>query len=428
MELLKRKDFRRLMVGKATSLMGSNMQQFALSLYVLSITGSATIFASILALSILPRLLLSPVAGVFGDWFDRKKTIVRLDLLNGCLIGLYALYYYLNGELSLLSIYVLVIVLEVTEIFFGSAMGAVIPSMIEKEKLFEANSIKSVIMNFGNIAAPLVASSLYGFFGIQIILIVNAVSFIISAISEMTIHIPSYNKTPEKVNLKAFKKDFTEGVKLLGKHKILLNIIGLGVFLNFSLSPLFSVGLVFILFDVLKVTAFQYGLITALMSASMLLGPVLLGKKAQTIPATKLVIMTFLSLSVVILSLAFFVSPYFTQLFSSHLIPMVMVTMVVFIVGLLASLSNIALGTLFETLVPNEYMGRVGSLMNLGLMASMPVGQILFGLSVDWFSPTLSIVIVGAIVFAATLYFRKPFLNSEEAVCSSNISQMKAES
>lgn len=428
MELLKRKDFRRLMVGKATSMMGSNMQQFALSLYVLSITGSATIFASILALSILPRLLLSPVAGVFGDWFDRKKTIVRLDLLNGFLIGAYALYFSLNGELSLISIYVLVIVLEITEIFFGSAMGAVIPSMIEREKLFEANSVNSVIMSFGNIAAPLVASSLYGIFGIQIILIVNAASFIVSAISEMTIHIPALNKQPEKINFQAFKADFVDGIKLLGKHKILLNIIGLGVFLNFSLSPLFSVGLVFLLFDVLKVTEFQYGLLTALMSVSMLLGPVLLGKKAQSIPVGKLVIMTFSGLSIVIFILAFFASPFFIQQFSSNLIPIILVTMVMFVVGLLVPLTNIALGTLFETLVPNEYMGRVGSVMNLGLMASMPVGQILFGLSVDWFSPTIAIVIVGVIVLGATLYFRKPFLNNEEAVCSSNISEVKAES
>ena len=69
----KTKDFSLLIFGKFVSLLGSNILQFALSLYVLAITGSAAIFASILSVSILPRLLLSPIAGVFGDWFDRKK-------------------------------------------------------------------------------------------------------------------------------------------------------------------------------------------------------------------------------------------------------------------------------------------------------------------------------------------------------------------
>lgn len=75
------------MCGKVVSLMGSNMQQFVLSLYVLAITGSATMFATVLAISIIPRLLLSPIAGVFGDWFHRKKTIVTMDLINGVVVG-----------------------------------------------------------------------------------------------------------------------------------------------------------------------------------------------------------------------------------------------------------------------------------------------------------------------------------------------------
>lgn len=76
LKLINQKDFSLLILGKLVSLVGSNMQQFALSLYVLTLTGSATIFASILSISIIPRLILSPIAGVFGDWFDRKKSIV----------------------------------------------------------------------------------------------------------------------------------------------------------------------------------------------------------------------------------------------------------------------------------------------------------------------------------------------------------------
>ena len=56
-KIIKRKDFMLLVFGNLITLLGSNMQQFALSLYVLEMTESATIFASILAISILPRLL-----------------------------------------------------------------------------------------------------------------------------------------------------------------------------------------------------------------------------------------------------------------------------------------------------------------------------------------------------------------------------------
>src|SRR5690554_4521058 len=107
--LLKNKNFSLLLAGNAVSLLGSNMQQFALSLYVLALTGSATIFSTMLAISILPRIILTPFAGVFGDWFDRKKSIVTMDTINGLLIGAYAILFFLNGGISIFGIYLLVV-------------------------------------------------------------------------------------------------------------------------------------------------------------------------------------------------------------------------------------------------------------------------------------------------------------------------------
>lgn len=428
MDILKSKDFRNLMIGKATSILGSNMQQFALSLYVLAITGSATIFASMLAISILPRIFLSPIAGVFGDWFDRKKMIVRLDMLNGFLIGGYAIYFYLNNGLSLFSIYVLVIVLEIIEIFFGSAMIAVIPSIVEKEKLFDANSVRSVVSSMANIVSPMLASALYAFFGLQIMLIVNAISFILSAILEMSIDIPKNNKEPEKIDLHNFKRDFVEGLGILKRYKILLNIIAFGVFLNFSLGPLMSVGIIFVIIDVLGGTEIQYGIVSTIFAASMLISPMVLGKQAKKIEIGRLLIMTFFLISILVLILAFFSSNGFIQNFATNTIPMVLITSMLFLIGLFVTIVNIALGTMFQTIVPGEFMGRVGSVMELGLIATIPIGQILFGIGIDLFSAGITFAIVGIIVLGATIYFRKPFLKVEkEEPCNLNFSQVKAE-
>jgi len=212
LKLIKQKDFSLLILGKLVSLLGSNMQQFALSLYVLAITGSATVFASILSISILPRLLLSPVAGVFGDWFDRKKTIVSLDFLNAIIIGIFAGIYMVNDNLSIAAIYILVILLEITEIFFHSAMSAVLPSMVKKEELLEANSFNSLVMSIGNVLSPVIAAALYGAFGMKIILIVNSASFALSAVSEIFINMPKTHKQPEKIDIKTFMNDLAEGI------------------------------------------------------------------------------------------------------------------------------------------------------------------------------------------------------------------------
>lgn len=137
LSLLRKKDFLFLMMGKLISLLGSNIQSFALSLYVLKITGSATKFASVLGIAIIPRLVLSPIAGVIADWFDRKQIIVYSDLFSGLLIGVYAVIYKLNNGLSIESIYVLVIISTIISVFFNPAINAVIPSIVKKEELVD---------------------------------------------------------------------------------------------------------------------------------------------------------------------------------------------------------------------------------------------------------------------------------------------------
>jgi MFS family permease len=418
MELLKRRDFRNLMIGKAMSAIGSNVQQFALSLYVLAISGSASIFASMLAISILPRLLLSPVGGVFGDWFDRKKTIVRLDLLNAFLIGGYGLYFYINGALSIASIYILVVLLEIVEIFFGSAMVAVVPCMIEKEKMMEANSLRSIIMTLANTISPLLASALFSMFGLLSILIVNAISFLVSALMEMRIQIPAFHKKPQNINVKQFKQDFLDGLQVLKGHRILMNIISLGVLLNFSLSPLFSVGMIFIFVELLGASEIQYGFLMTLTSTAMLLSPLLLGKKAKSIPVGNLIVGAFTLVGVLTMMMAYAASSHFTSLFNNNTTPLLTMSILLFAISMLAVIANIAIATLFDTLVPREFLGRVASVRNMGLMAAIPLGQVLFGLAIDTISVSATIAIVGLISLVSIAYFWKSFINQEVATCN----------
>lgn len=80
LHLLRNRNFILSIFGQLVSLIGTRMQSFALSLYVLKITGSASKFAAILSMTFIPELILGPIAGVLADWFDRKKLIVCLDL------------------------------------------------------------------------------------------------------------------------------------------------------------------------------------------------------------------------------------------------------------------------------------------------------------------------------------------------------------
>ncbi|MDR7855144.1 MFS transporter [Tissierella sp.] len=413
-KLIKRKDFSLLILGKLVSLLGSNMQQFALSLYVLSLTGSATIFASILSISILPRLILSPIAGVFGDWFDRKRSIVVLDFLNSIIIGSFAVIYIINGNISIPMIYILVILLEITEIFFHSAMSAVLPSVVTKEELLEANSFNSLVMNIGNMLSPVLAAFLYGTFGMKIILIVNSISFLLSAISEMFINVPKNHKTPEKINIKAFKTDFVEGINIIKSNKLISTMISLGTIINFCMGPLFSIGLIFIIKEVFKTNDFQFGMFQMVLSASMLVAPILCGSIIKKLKIGKLCFISFSIMSILILIMAIIPSNLFMSIFTTTMVPYIGLLIISFMVGIVVTVANIALGTLFSQTVPLDLMGRTSTVFGLAVTVFIPVGQMIFGFLYDIISPSIVIATSATILIITVIKYKSALISYDK--------------
>ena len=413
-KLIKQKDFFLLMLGKLVSLVGSNMQQFSLSLYVLSMTGSATIFASILSISILPRLLLSPIAGVFGDWFDRKLSIVLLDLLNFIIIGIYAIIFTVNGNLTLPMVYILVILLEITEIFFGSAMSAVIPSMVHIEELLDANSFNSLVMNIGQLLAPIIGAVLYGTFGLQMVMIVNSISFLLSAISEMFISIPKKHKKPDKISIKVFKDDLTEGINIIKNNKFISTMMFLGTIINFVIAPLFSVGLTFIIKEVLVATDFQYGVFQMVLSASMIVTPLLASGYLKRIEVGRLCYLSFISIALLTLVMSPIPSKAILDNLTTNLIPYTLILVVSFMIGIFATIANIAMGTIFNQVTPIELMGRTSTVFNLAVTVFIPIGQMIFGYLYDIISPSYVIAIGGVILILAIKSYKTALMEIDQ--------------
>ena len=90
---LSHKNFTLLVIGQIISLFGSSIQRFALSLYLLDLTGSASVFASILAISMIPVVLVSPVAGILADRGNKKHLMIGLDVISAILLAILCHYF-----------------------------------------------------------------------------------------------------------------------------------------------------------------------------------------------------------------------------------------------------------------------------------------------------------------------------------------------
>jgi MFS family permease len=404
--LLKNKNYMLVVLGNFVSLMGSNIQQFVLSLYVLALTGSATLFASMLAISILPRILLSPIAGVFGDWFDKKKSIVILDLINAFILLGFAIYLYYNEALSIGLIYLLVVLLEITEIFFHSSMSVVLPSVVEKEQYLEANSTRTMLVSFGQLMAPIFGALIFGSFGLLVAIIINAFSFLFSAISEMFIHVPKSKSEDNVKSLAGFKKDLISGLKIIKESKPIRTILSMAIIINFSIAPLFSVGLIFLVREVLMQSDIRLGILQTVLSASMIAAPILLTKKLKQMKLGDVLAKSFLVIGLLIMLMSITIHQSIFSVNDGFLSYMI-VLVICFIIGVFVTAVNIAVQTLFQHIVPMEYMGRTSTVLGLFTAIAIPIGQMIFGYLYDIINPGLVVILNGFIIIMVVIVYYK---------------------
>ncbi|WP_432403366.1 MFS transporter [Wukongibacter sp. M2B1] len=413
-KLLKQKDFSLLMLGQLVSLLGTQMQGFALSLYVLKITGSATKFASVFAITMIPKLILGPIAGVFADWFDRKKIIVFLDIISGIIVAIFAVIYKINGGLSLSHIYVLAILFSIISLLFNPAVATVVPSIIKKEELMDANAIRSFILNIVKFISPIIAGILLGFYDLFILLVINSFSFLLSAISEIFINIPRTNKEPEQINIDSFLKDFSEGIKYIKGNKLMLNIIVLALVCNFVLAPIDSIGILFILKKMLNITDSQYGVFESILIISIMIAPISGTIISKKIKLGRMIFLGHLAMAILYGVVAVISSTQYLNLFTGNLIPYISLIIVYFVIILVSSIVNIAIYTMLQGQVPLSMMGRINSVNSSLSMAAIPLGQMVFGVLFDKTYAWICIGISAVLTFIFAMVFRRNLLDCDK--------------
>ena len=409
-KLLKEKNFSLLMFGKITSLIGSYMQSFALSLFVLSTTGSATKFASILAVSLVPSLIMSPISGVIVDWFYRKNILIFLDLTSGIVISIFAIIYFITGEMPLIYIYILVIILSLLSTLDNPTLQTIIPTITKKEDLVEANALNSFLMAVGNIISPAIAALVYGNFGLEGVFIVNAISFFVSAISEIFLVIPRNIKSKGKLSLNKFIGEFKDGIGFILKKRDIINIVSLAIILNFALGS-FNIGSTYISKIILKVSDIQYGIVDTFAVTGMILATFIVGWLSKKYSLGKnlyrsLMIASVLLSGYAIVALKSLVGIENSIFYLYLLMLIITLTMFIFI-----GIANTFVSAGMQSIVPLEFLGKVSTVVSTGCMIASPLSNMVYGYLFDKISVSSIFLISSGIMIIEMLLFRKSLLN-----------------
>ncbi|PER15165.1 MFS transporter [Bacillus cereus] len=385
-------------IAKTISIFGSSIYSFALGLYVLQITGSALNFAITLILGTIPMIVMNPFAGVVADKVDKKKLVVCMDLLSGCLvITVYILSS--NYGLNLFIIYTTTFLMTVFTTFFGIGLEAAKPNIVSKERLMSINSISKIIDSVSLILGPMLGGIVFVVFDIKIFIIINGISFILSGISILFIHFKLFdfniNEECSKRRIN-FIKDIKEGFSYLIEKESLKNTFRILISLNFFLGFAVTVPLPYIINTVLNLSSKQFGIIQGTFPVGMIIGAILVKKITDRFSYSYL--LKKLSSMLAVFMIISGIPVLFKSFEVNDFVYVITYCVVMFFLGLIIALIDIPLIYFMQKEIPDKYRGRVLSMgLSLGKMM-LPIAMALSGLLLNYI-PAYTIPIVGGIVF-----------------------------
>lgn len=191
-----RKGFFIIWLGQVVSLIGTGLTAFALSVWVYQETGEVTKLGGILLSLALPAVLLSPVAGVVVDRFDRRKILILSDLGAAISTGAVAILF-ATGHLEVWHLYVTSVWSSICTTFQLPAYSASIPLLVPKRHLGRANGMVQMGAAAGQIVAPLAGGLLLVTIGVPGVLVIDLSTFVFAVSALLVVRIPMPEKTEE---------------------------------------------------------------------------------------------------------------------------------------------------------------------------------------------------------------------------------------
>lgn len=386
------------------SLFGTYIYNFALSLHVLKITGSGLSFATTMVLSILAPLIINPFAGVIADKVDKKLIAIAADVLNSfLLLVLYILT--LKYGLTLFMIYAATFILNVFTAFYGIVIEAATPNLVTDKKLISINSISRIISSSSSILGPMLGGIVFAFLDIKIFIIVNSISFIVSALFQVFINFKfNCKKKAEETERSSIFGSITEGLHYIKNRKDLISIFSIFIALNFFIGFSINVPLPYIVNNVLKLSPNSYGIINAAFPAGMILGALLVSRTLKKYSYEKIMKYASLALSACMLFIGLSVILHFK--IDSEIVYLLYFIVIMSAAGTVISFLDLPISYIIQSTVPEEFRGRVLSLALSLAKVVLPAALIIAGALINHI-PEFILPIAGGVLLCAFSIFSK---------------------
>jgi MFS family permease len=397
-------------MGKLVSLLGTYIYSFAISLYVLKVTGSGASFAFSIMIGTIPRVLLSPIAGSISDRVNKKKMIVGLDILSGLvllgLLGLSIIY-----GIRLPFIYATSFILSVISTFFDNCFHSTIPSLVSDKSLMKINASGRSIDSVSQILGPVMGGVVFGLISLKLFFLINGLSFILSAASEMFIDF-NFNQARvrkvqdnTKINLRTVWIDIKEVILYIRNNDVLRVAMPFSLSNNFFIVASFSVVLPYVVNNVIGMSSIEYGMIEAAFPIGVLITAIIIGKLPEKEKKLKGLFVGIMGMGVISIAMGLPVLNMFLGTDKQLVFMFYMFMLFMFAIFLI--MVDMPFGVVLQRAIPSDMLGRVMGVLSTISAGLAPLGIILAGVFIDIIPAYIVFFVTGTyFVIAAIILYK----------------------
>ena len=280
------RNFTLLLLGQIFSLLGNGALRFALSMYVLEKTGSAAVFGTLLAVSMIPTILLMPFGGVLADRVSRQKVMVGLDLASGIAVLAAAAAFADSRGIAVTA--ALLIVLSVLGAFESPTVQACVPQMLSGADVLRGNAAVNQVAAVSGLVTPFLGSLLYTAFGARPVLAGAGLCFLLTAFLERFIRLPAVPTVKQRLR-EILREDLAGSARFLAKERPeVLRLLLFAALMNCLSAGVVVVGMPYVIRRELGLSAQLYGAAESAMGFAAALGGMVAGLLVTKLPFRRL--------------------------------------------------------------------------------------------------------------------------------------------
>lgn len=419
--VFRNKNFCLVFLDALVSELGTIMYNFAVSFYILEITGNNAFLQGLyLALCGIAMVVTTPIGGVLGDRFNKAKIMYICDYVKGGNILISTLFLVLsqNPPTKIVILFVMGVIGNIVSGIFTPASNSIFPHIVDESQLQQANSYFAMKTALEGIVGVVLAGILYAAFSFHIILIVVGSCYILSAISEMFIRY-EHQRPKEELTIKLALNDMNEGFNYLKNKKGIMAFLCAMLFINFFYSQIMSNFVPFFiktelakapsyLFDNVLKPELWASIFNFFFGISLMLAAAVLSSRAQMDRCGKKSAyrICVMAVAIILLSVSYSLLVQTGRSINAFLIIYCIVS---FVVGSLVSSVNIPTNTAIMRIVDINMLSKVNCIISVGSQGMIPIGNVIAGIILKELgcAPLLILCSVGFTVTALLLVANK---------------------